>query len=55
LAAKAHAIPVVVCTGLYKLSPLFPHDIDLFNVFAAPCTVLKDVEFYEEDERNRIF
>jgi translation initiation factor eIF-2B subunit beta len=26
LAAKHHCVPFVVCTGLYKLSPTFPHD-----------------------------
>lgn len=39
-AAKHHATPVLVCTALYKLSPLFPYDIDLFNVCVTPDQVL---------------
>lgn len=45
LAAKRHAVPLVVLVGLYKLSPLFPHDpIVTFNDFKVPlsfrCTYL---------------
>lgn len=39
-AAKHHSIPVVVCTGLYKLSPLYPYDEDSFNVTMNPDSVL---------------
>ncbi|CAG8496262.1 5452_t:CDS:10, partial [Ambispora gerdemannii] len=39
-AAKYHSTPVVVCTGLYKLSPLYPYDEDSFNDLAAPDSVL---------------
>ncbi|KAG0292935.1 Translation initiation factor eIF-2B subunit beta [Dissophora globulifera] len=39
-AAKHHSIPVVVCTGLYKLSPLYPYDEDTFNVQFNPDSVL---------------
>ncbi|KAF8937802.1 eukaryotic translation initiation factor 2B beta subunit [Dissophora ornata] len=39
-AAKHHSIPVVVCTGLYKLSPLYPYDEDTFNVLFNPDSVL---------------
>ncbi|KAG0057184.1 GCD complex subunit gcd7 [Gryganskiella cystojenkinii] len=39
-AAKHHSIPVVVCTGLYKLSPLYPYDEDSFNVAFNPDSVL---------------
>ncbi|KAF9926459.1 GCD complex subunit gcd7 [Linnemannia zychae] len=39
-AAKHHSIPVVVCTGLYKLSPLYPYDEDSFNVMFNPDSVL---------------
>ncbi|CAG8704591.1 3037_t:CDS:2, partial [Gigaspora rosea] len=35
-AAKHHSKPVVVCTGLYKLSPLYPYDEDSFNDLVAP-------------------
>ena len=27
-AAKHFSVPVVVCTGMYKLSPLYPSDLD---------------------------
>ena len=36
LAAKHHSTPVVVCTGLFKLSPLYPHDRDSFNLYVSP-------------------
>ncbi|KAG9303727.1 hypothetical protein G9A89_018624 [Geosiphon pyriformis] len=39
-AAKHHSTPVVVCTGLYKLSPLYPYDEDWFNDLVAPDPVL---------------
>ncbi|CAG8437314.1 9832_t:CDS:10 [Dentiscutata heterogama] len=39
-AAKHHSKPVVVCTGLYKLSPLYPYDEDSFNDLVAPDPVL---------------
>ncbi|KAI8799962.1 translation initiation factor eIF-2B beta subunit [Cladochytrium replicatum] len=35
-AAKHHATPVVVCTGIYKLSPRYPYDADVFNVLVNP-------------------
>ncbi|KAL0088058.1 hypothetical protein J3Q64DRAFT_1723888 [Phycomyces blakesleeanus] len=39
-AAKHHSTPVLVCTALYKLSPLFAYDADAFNVTVAPNSVL---------------
>ncbi|KAG0258566.1 GCD complex subunit gcd7 [Actinomortierella ambigua] len=39
-AAKHHSTPVVVCTGLYKLSPLYPYDDDSFTVNINPDAVL---------------
>ncbi|RHZ65044.1 hypothetical protein Glove_319g75 [Diversispora epigaea] len=49
-AAKHHSTPVVVCTGLYKLSPLYPYDEDSFNDFVAPDSVLsfEEGEFIEK-------
>lgn len=38
-AANYHSIPVVVCTGLYKLSPLFPMDHELLNLCVSPSSV----------------
>lgn len=40
-AAKYHHIPVVVCSGLYKLSVLQPYDLDMFNLCVSPDSVLK--------------
>jgi len=39
-AAKHHSTPVVVCMGLYKLSPLFLYDEDSFNDLESPENVL---------------
>ncbi|KAJ1660756.1 GCD complex subunit gcd7 [Dispira simplex] len=39
-AAKHHSIPVVVCAGLFKLSPIFPFDEDSLNICVAPDPVL---------------
>ncbi|CAO3690720.1 hypothetical protein G6F70_000899 [Rhizopus microsporus] len=39
-AAKHHSTPVLVCTALYKLSPLFAYDADAFNVTVTPQNVL---------------
>lgn len=41
LAAKHHSVPFVVCTGLYKLCPLYPYDQDTFNELRSPSEVLK--------------
>ncbi|KAJ9073383.1 GCD complex subunit gcd7 [Entomophthora muscae] len=38
-AAHYHSTPVVVLTGLYKLSPLFPMDHELLNICVSPSTV----------------
>eukprot|EP01112_Ceratiomyxa_fruticulosa_P012160 TRINITY_DN3353_c0_g2_i2.p1 TRINITY_DN3353_c0_g2~~TRINITY_DN3353_c0_g2_i2.p1 ORF type:complete len:348 (+),score=73.18 TRINITY_DN3353_c0_g2_i2:196-1239(+) len=47
IAAKHHSVPVMVCTGLYKLSPLYPQDQDTFNDFLSPGQIIK---FEEADE-----
>ncbi|CAO3577731.1 unnamed protein product [Absidia cylindrospora] len=39
-AAKHHSTPVLVCTALYKLSPLFAYDVDTFNITVAPNGIL---------------
>jgi translation initiation factor eIF-2B subunit beta len=39
-AAKAHAVPFVVLTGLYKLCPLFAFDQDTINEHHSPADVL---------------
>ena len=44
LAAKHHAAPFVVIAGLYKLSPVFPHQADVtLNEFGPPSAIC-DVE-----------
>ncbi|KAI9292479.1 translation initiation factor eIF-2B beta subunit [Neoconidiobolus thromboides FSU 785] len=43
-AAKHHATPIVVCAGLYKLSPLFPTDIERLNICVSPTAVLNYAE-----------
>ena len=41
LAAARHAVPVVVLTGMHKLSPVFPHDEDTtLNDLGSPCDIL---------------
>ncbi|CAO0793987.1 unnamed protein product [Mucor circinelloides] len=40
-AAKHHSTPVLVCTALYKLSPLFAYDSDTFNVTVSPHNVFQ--------------
>lgn len=48
-AAKHHHVPVVVCTGLYKLSTLQPSDEDLFNLLVRPDPVLP----FEDESMER--
>jgi translation initiation factor eIF-2B subunit beta len=38
-AAKHHNVPFVVCTGMYKLAPVFPHDQYSFNELRCPAEV----------------
>ena len=40
-AAKHYSTPVVVCSGLYKLSPLYPYDIDAFTHYVNPDPVFE--------------
>ena len=40
LAAKHHSVPFVVCTGLYKLCPLYPFSQDTINDLKSPSAVL---------------
>jgi len=40
LAARHHSVPFVVCTGMYKLSPVFPHDQYSFNELKSPAQVV---------------
>lgn len=50
VAAKAHSVPVVVVTGLYKLCPLYAFDQDTFNEQNAPSEVLT----FEDEHVERV-
>ncbi|OLL22625.1 putative translation initiation factor eIF-2B subunit beta [Neolecta irregularis DAH-3] len=39
-AAKHHSTPVVVCAGIYKLSPLYPHDLEGLIELGRPDKVI---------------
>ncbi|TPX56937.1 S-methyl-5-thioribose-1-phosphate isomerase [Powellomyces hirtus] len=39
-AAKEYSTPVVVCTGMHKLSPSYPYDTDIFNLCVSPDPVI---------------
>eukprot|EP00735_Rhodelphis_limneticus_P014817 TRINITY_DN8908_c0_g1::TRINITY_DN8908_c0_g1_i1::g.19056::m.19056 TRINITY_DN8908_c0_g1::TRINITY_DN8908_c0_g1_i1::g.19056 ORF type:complete len:368 (+),score=82.32,sp/Q54EY2/EI2BB_DICDI/43.56/2e-99,IF-2B/PF01008.12/3.9e-73 TRINITY_DN8908_c0_g1_i1:98-1201(+) len=45
LAAKYKSVPFIVCTGLFKLSPLHPSHADAFYELKAPAGVLPFDEF----------
>mmetsp|Transcript_32710 Transcript_32710/g.43061 ORF Transcript_32710/g.43061 Transcript_32710/m.43061 type:complete len:377 (-) Transcript_32710:133-1263(-) len=44
LAAKELSVPVMCITGLFKLCPLYPHNLDYFNILLSPGAVMD----YEE-------
>lgn len=50
-AAKHHAIPVVVCCGLYKVCPSYPYDTDIYNLCVSPDPVYK----FEDGKRSCLF
>ena len=39
-AARHHHVPVVICTGLYKLAPIFPYDEEHLNSHSSPDAIL---------------
>jgi len=39
-AAKHFSVPVVVCTGMYKLSPLYPSDLDALIRLECPSQII---------------
>jgi len=51
VAAKHHSVPLMVCTGLYKLSPLYPYDQDTFNDCISPGSVIR---FENADELSDV-
>ncbi|OQR89235.1 translation initiation factor eIF-2B beta subunit [Thraustotheca clavata] len=40
LAAKKFCVPVVSVAGLFKLCPLYPHDVDVLNELVSPAHIL---------------
>jgi translation initiation factor eIF-2B subunit beta len=40
LSAREHSVPLVCITGLFKLCPLYPHDLEEFNELTSPSMVL---------------
>lgn len=46
LSAREHSVPLVCITGLFKLCPLYPHDLEEFNDLTSPGMVLD----YESDQ-----
>lgn len=48
MAAKQHAVPVVVVTGLHKLCPLYAFDQETFNEQNAPSQIMKFEEAGDE-------
>ena len=51
MAAKHHSVPFVVCTGLYKLCPLYPFSQDTSNELKSPSEVMN----FEECNKFFIF
>ncbi|KAJ3055961.1 Translation initiation factor eIF-2B subunit beta [Rhizophlyctis rosea] len=49
-AAKYHATPVVVCSGLYKVCPSYPYDTDIYNLCISPDSVFE----FEDDLLDKI-
>ena len=52
LAAQAHCVPVLVTCGLYKLSPLYPFDQDIFNEYLSPYTIASKPGYQEVEYIN---
>ena len=40
LCAEAHSVPVLVLTGMYKLTPMFPFDSTTFNKLLSPLEIV---------------
>jgi len=51
VAAKHHSVPFVVCTGLYKLCPMYSFDQDTFNDIKSPSEILN---FEEADALEHV-
>ena len=39
-AARQHSTPIVVLAGLYKISPVFPYDLNSLNLLKNPQSVI---------------
>eukprot|EP01088_Endostelium_zonatum_P017020 TRINITY_DN4838_c0_g1_i1.p1 TRINITY_DN4838_c0_g1~~TRINITY_DN4838_c0_g1_i1.p1 ORF type:complete len:373 (-),score=77.84 TRINITY_DN4838_c0_g1_i1:103-1221(-) len=56
LAAKHHEVPFVICTGLYKLCPVYPtYDQDRLNDLNSPCKLLRFDEAADVDVQNPMY
>lgn len=49
LAAKEFSVPFVCTVGLYKLSPLFPNDVDALNELVSPGVLLEYADSHLEN------
>jgi len=47
-AAKHYAVPLVICAGLHKLTPLFPHHPDNLYDMLSPCQVVQNPKVWNE-------
>jgi translation initiation factor eIF-2B subunit beta len=36
VAASSHSVPLVICAGVYKFSPVYPFNTDKLNIFSNP-------------------
>jgi len=49
--ARFHSVPLLVCVGLYKLTPHYPHDQDTFNDLNSPGEIMSfgEVDYLQSD------
>lgn len=47
-AAKHYAVPLVICAGLHKLTPLFPHHPDLLYDLLSPSQVVQNSKVWND-------
>ena len=36
MAASCHSVPIVICAGVYKFSPVYPFNTDKLNIYSNP-------------------
>ncbi|GJQ08683.1 hypothetical protein GpartN1_g1521.t1 [Galdieria partita] len=47
-AARHYAVPLVICAGLHKLTPLFPHHPDILYDVLSPSQVIENCKVWNE-------